>query len=171
MKTVNRFVHVVSGVMVLSPLMPALARQIQEGNGADTTKQELPPGEGKDLLVENCIGCHELTVVTSQRKSESGWTDTIVEMRNRGANGRRGHGEDHSLPRCELRTADRAGQGEHQFGISLRYGFRVVADPARGGRCCFLPNKNGKFKDIAGLKQVPGVDAAKIDAAKDRIDF
>ena len=32
-------------------------------------------------------------------------------------------------------------------------------------------NKNGKYKDIAGRKQVPGVEAAKIDAAMYRIDF
>jgi competence protein ComEA len=31
--------------------------------------------------------------------------------------------------------------------------------------------KNGNFKDLASLKQVPRVEAAKIDAAKDRLDF
>jgi competence ComEA-like helix-hairpin-helix protein len=32
-------------------------------------------------------------------------------------------------------------------------------------------DKNGKFKEIANLKQVPGVDPAKIEAAKGRIEF
>jgi len=31
--------------------------------------------------------------------------------------------------------------------------------------------KNGKFKSIEDLKKVPGVDAAKIEAKKDRIVF
>jgi competence protein ComEA len=31
--------------------------------------------------------------------------------------------------------------------------------------------KNGKFKALADLKKVPGIDVAKIDAKKDRIAF
>ncbi|HKX30835.1 MAG TPA: helix-hairpin-helix domain-containing protein, partial [Blastocatellia bacterium] len=31
--------------------------------------------------------------------------------------------------------------------------------------------KNGKFKSIEDLKKVPGVDAAKIEAKKDRLTF
>jgi competence protein ComEA len=31
--------------------------------------------------------------------------------------------------------------------------------------------KNGKFKNIEELKKVPGVDAAKIEAKKDRLIF
>ena len=31
--------------------------------------------------------------------------------------------------------------------------------------------KNGKFKSIADLKKIPGIDAAKFDAKKDRLVF
>ena len=32
-------------------------------------------------------------------------------------------------------------------------------------------DKNGPFKSIGDLKKVPGIDAAKIDAKKDRLTF
>jgi hypothetical protein len=51
----------------------------------DAIKRSLPPGEGRDILIKTCSGCHLLSVVTTQRKSESDWTDTVIEMRNRGA--------------------------------------------------------------------------------------
>jgi competence ComEA-like helix-hairpin-helix protein len=172
MKSTNRLMYVVFGAMVLSSLIPALARPIQEGKGADTTKQELPPGEGKDLLAKNCTGCHQLSVVTSQHKSESGWTDTIVEMRNRGANGSdedmekiihyltANFGPQTASARVNINTASAS---DMVSGLSLT---QAEADAVVSCR-----DKNGKFKDIAGLKQVPGVEAAKIDAVKDRIDF
>jgi hypothetical protein len=84
MKVINRLLFVVFGVILLSPVIPELAGLTPQAKTATT---DLPSGEGKDVLVKECIGCHQLTVVTSQHKSESGWTDTIVEMRNRGANG------------------------------------------------------------------------------------
>jgi competence protein ComEA len=166
MKAINQFVYVVSDAMVLSSLIPALARPIQEGKGTDTTKQELSPGEGKDLLVKNCVGCHQLTVVTSRHKSESGWTDTIVEMRNRGANGSAdmekiihyltaNFGPQTAPARVNVHSVSAS---DMVSGLSLS---QAEADAVVSYR-----DKNGKYKDVAGLRQVPGVDAAKIDAAR-----
>jgi competence protein ComEA len=172
MKSVNRLVYVVFGAMTLSPLIPALARPIQDGKGTDTTKQELPPGEGKDLLVKNCTGCHQLATVTAQHKSESGWADTVIEMRNRGANGSdedmekiihyltANFGPQTASARVNVNSASAS---DMVSGLSLTQAEADAVVSYRG--------KNGKFKDIAGLKQVPGVEAAKIDAVKDRIDF
>ena len=87
MKTVSGWLAIACGAVVLVPLIPALAGPLQESKPATSAAQALPPGEGKDLLQKNCIGCHQLGVITSQHKTESAWTDTIVEMRNRGANG------------------------------------------------------------------------------------
>lgn len=80
------------GILVSSALSAAICLPVgslaaQPAKQANQGAQNLPAGEGKDLLVKDCTGCHELNVVTTQRKSESGWTDTVVEMRGRGANG------------------------------------------------------------------------------------
>jgi competence protein ComEA len=172
MKFVNRLMCLAFGAMLLSPLIAAFADPAQQGTESHAAKTDLPPGEGKDLLVKQCTGCHQLTMVTTQHKSESGWTDTVIEMRNRGANG-----SDEDMEKIvRYLTANFGSQGapakvnvnsaqasDMVSGLSLS---QVEADAVVTYR-----NKNGKFKDIAGLKQVPGVDAAKIDAMKDKIDF
>jgi mono/diheme cytochrome c family protein len=53
----------------------------------EQAKKAFPPGEGREELIRVCSGCHILTVISSQHKSESDWTDTVIEMRGRGANG------------------------------------------------------------------------------------
>jgi competence protein ComEA len=172
MKPIKRFVFVLYGGMLLLPLMAAFAHPTQGGDSSNPAKQDPPPGPGKDLLVKQCTGCHELTTVTSQHKSESGWTDTVVEMRNRGANGSDeemeqiihyltvNFGPQNTPAKVNINSASAA---EIVSGLSLP---QEQADSIVAYR-----NKNGKYKDIAGLKQVPGIEAAKIDAVKDRIEF
>jgi len=158
--------------MLLLPLMLVLTGLAQQEKGSQTAKPELPPGEGRDLLLKDCVGCHQLTVVSSQHKSESKWTDTIVEMRNRGANGSdedmeqiinyltANFGPDSAAAKVNVNSASAA---DITAGLSLS---KAEADAIVDYR-----SKNGKYKDLAGLKQVSGLDAAKIDAAKDRIEF
>jgi competence protein ComEA len=90
MKSIHRFAICVttSGALLL-PLMIAGSGPAQQPKSTPTapSKADLPDGEGKDILVKTCSGCHQLSVVTAQHKNESGWTDTVVEMRGRGAMG------------------------------------------------------------------------------------
>ena len=71
-------------LVLVSPVIPVVAGQARAGS---SSASDLPAGKGKDALLRNCVGCHQLNVITSQHKAESGWTDTVVEMRSRGANG------------------------------------------------------------------------------------
>ena len=166
------------GAVLVAPLFSVSASQTQPGQGSKTADQDLPPGEGKDLLVSSCKGCHALTVVTSQRKTESGWTDTIVEMRNRGANG----SDDDMEKILQYLTANfgpssaSAGSGATaKVNVNSASASDMVSglslSQADADAIVAYRDKNGKFKDLAGLKQVPGVDTAKLDAAKDKIDF
>jgi competence protein ComEA len=174
MKSVNRLAYLVFSAMVLSLLIPALAGSIQAAKAQTTAKQELPPGDGKDLLVKDCSGCHQLTVVTSQHKSESKWTDTVIEMRNRGANG-----SDEDMEQIIRYLTANFGPPADASPTKLNVNSASASDIVSGlsltqadaDAIVAYRDKNGKYKDIAGLKQVPGIDAAKIDAAKDKIDF
>jgi competence protein ComEA len=172
MKPISGLKYVLFGAMALTPLIPALAWSGQDNKNSNTSNQDLPPGEGKDLLVKTCAGCHLLTVVTSERKTESAWADTVAEMRSRGANGSdedmdkiiqylaTNFGPKAATDKVNVNSASAA---DMVTGLSL--------SQAEAEAIVSYRTKNGKFKDIAGLKQVPGVEAAKIDAAKDRIDF
>jgi competence protein ComEA len=172
MKSTRRPESALFGAMLLLPLLLALTGLAQQEKGSQTARPDLPPGEGRELLLKNCVGCHELAVVTSQHKSESKWTDTIVEMRNRGANGSdedmeqiihyltANFGPDRAPAKVNVNSASAV---DISAGLSLS---KTESDSIVDYR-----SKNGKYKDIAGLKQVPGLDAAKIDAARDRIEF
>jgi cytochrome c5 len=47
--------------------------------------QELPEGEGKQLLEERCAGCHSLKVVVSLKQSRAAWKELVVKMVEYGA--------------------------------------------------------------------------------------
>lgn len=177
MKAIGVFC-VVFGAVLVAPLFPALAGQAAPAQGSNTANQDLPPGEGKDLLVSSCKGCHALTVVTAQHKTEEGWTDTIVEMRNRGANGSDEEMEK-ILHYLTTNFGPNSAAGGSTAAAKVNVNSASSSDMVSGlslsqsdaDAIVSYREKNGKFKDLAGLKQVPGVDAAKLDAAKDKLEF
>lgn len=42
--------------------------------------QQLPAGPGADVLKSKCVICHEADIITSQKLSLSGWTNSINKM-------------------------------------------------------------------------------------------
>ncbi len=47
--------------------------------------QELPDGEGKELLEERCAGCHSLKPVVSLQQGQDAWKRLVVQMVGYGA--------------------------------------------------------------------------------------
>jgi cytochrome c5 len=47
--------------------------------------QELPEGEGKKLLEERCVSCHNLKPVVSLKQNQSTWKKLVVKMVGLGA--------------------------------------------------------------------------------------
>jgi len=52
---------------------------------ASVQAQDLPDGAGKDLVMNVCTVCHELTRITSKKKTKDEWNDTVDKMAARGA--------------------------------------------------------------------------------------
>ena len=44
-----------------------------------------PQGQGRDLVFQTCVQCHDLRNTVSQRKTASAWKRTVDEMIWRGA--------------------------------------------------------------------------------------
>jgi len=138
----------------------------------DEIVKQLPAGAGKDVLVRACSGCHLLSVVTVQRKSESDWTDMVITMRSRGANASdddlaqvveyltKNFGPDSPPARVNINTAS---------AYEIAGALSLTAEEAAA--IVDYRTKNGKFKDLASVEKVPSVAVAKIEAAKDRLDF
>lgn len=61
-----RILFALSGVVVLASQM--------------VSSQALPPGPGADVLKNRCVICHEADIITSQKLSLTGWTNSINKM-------------------------------------------------------------------------------------------
>src|SRR6186713_1899743 len=47
---------------------------------AAVSAQQLPAGPGADVLKSRCVICHESDIITSQKLSLTGWTNSINKM-------------------------------------------------------------------------------------------
>ena len=54
-------------------------------SAAPVQAQDLPDGNGKDVVMRVCTVCHELTRITSKRWTKEQWNDTVDKMASRGA--------------------------------------------------------------------------------------
>ena len=164
----------ISGALLTAATMastlPAVGAFQQNPPPANTapanTKEELPPGPGKDTFQRVCSGCHLTSVATSQRKTADGWTDTIIEMRTRGANA-----SDDEFEQIVQYLATNFGPVDVNTADAAAIASALSVPQTEAEAIVAYRNQNGKFKDIAALKLVPGVEAAKIEAAKANLNF
>ena len=47
--------------------------------------QDLPPGQGRDIVVARCVACHEADLITQQRLTRAGWGREVDKMVRWGA--------------------------------------------------------------------------------------
>jgi mono/diheme cytochrome c family protein len=52
---------------------------------ASVQAQDLPEGAGKVLVTKVCTVCHEVTRITSKKRTRAEWNDTVDKMAARGA--------------------------------------------------------------------------------------
>ena len=53
--------------------------------GQVSIAQQLPAGPGADLMKSRCMTCHESDIITSQKLSAAGWTNSVNKMVRWGA--------------------------------------------------------------------------------------
>jgi competence ComEA-like helix-hairpin-helix protein len=129
--------------------------------------QDLPEAKGKDLYEKICGACHATDVVFKTRTTKEKWKDTVDEMASRGA-----EGTDEQLdtitdylakcfgPSVNVNKAA-AKEIEAQFELTSTEAEAIVK----------YRQDKGDFKDVAGLKNVPGLDFSKIESVRYRIIF
>jgi hypothetical protein len=136
---------------------------------ADDDGNELPAGPGKELVAKVCIDCHTAANFRKKRLSEDEWFNTVADMVDRGAKANdkqqaeivgylvRNFGADskvvmNTAPHTELMAV---------LGFTLEESKALVA--YRTG--------HDSFKDWNDVAKVPGVDAKKVEAQKDKLAF
>lgn len=131
----------------------------------------VPDGPGKEETQRLCSQCHDLDKSFSLRQDQAGWQRTIAKMV---AFGMKGADEEiravheylvknfpaDEVPKINVNKAEAI---DFESGLSLRRSQAAAIVKHR--------EKHGPFKTIEDLKKVPGVDAATIEAKKDRLIF
>ena len=132
---------------------------------------QLPDGPGKAETERLCSQCHELARSISLRQDRAGWEATVDKMVSLGAKATdketgavidylAAHFAAEEVPRINVNKARAI---DLESGLTLRRSEAAAIIEYR--------TKNGPFKSIDDLKKVPSIDAAKIEAKKDRLIF
>jgi competence protein ComEA len=138
---------------------------------ASSLQAQLPDGPGRAETEKLCKQCHEVARSVSLRQDRDGWNNTMTKM---AAFGMKGSDSDFALvvdylvknfpaeevPRVNVNKASAI---ELESGLTLRRSQAAAIIAYRA--------KNGNFKSLDDLKMVPTLDAAKIEAKKNRITF
>jgi competence protein ComEA len=132
---------------------------------------QLPEGPGKQETEKRCVQCHDLAKALSVRQDADGWGTTLNKMVALGLKA----SDDElllirdylaknfppaELPPLNVNTA-RAIQLESRLTLKRSEAAAIIR----------YRKEHGDFKSVEDLKNVPGVDFAKIEAKKDRLAF
>ena len=119
-----------------------------------------------------CAQCHGVEIVAGKGNTRDGWTEVVSQMIARGA---QGSDDDFSAivdylaanlpPHSDVKKINVNKAPAAELSATLQ-----ISDKEAGAIVDYR-KQNGDFKSMADLKKVPGVDAAKLDSAKDKIAF
>ena len=131
-----------------------------------SSQDRFPDGPGKADLVKVCSGCHDAEIVLANLKSPSEWNETLQNMATQGADATPEQWkaiEQYIDLHFALVMVNKAPADELQLALDVPPEIAAAVVNYRQG--------NGPFKTIDDVKKVPGIDAAKVDAAKNRVVF
>ena len=149
----------------------ALALLISISAASVFAQQGLPDGTGKATTVRVCTGCHGAEMFSGARRSKPEWDHTITAMTTE-----RG---------IDISDADYAtvlkylstNLGPSSTKVNINKATAAALEKAleiptaQAEAIVQYREKNGSFKDLDAVKKVDGIDAAALDAKKDRIEF
>ena len=157
-----------SCAVALTLFAGALVNQVASGVATASPPvqpAQLPDAPGKAVVERICLGCHGAEVVALERTVPV-WRETLELMKGFGAV-----------------ATDDEWKTIHAYVLSNLASLNANRAPADDFAAVFLIDagaaagvvahreKAGGFKTIDDLKQAPGLDAAAVEAAKNRISF
>ena len=132
---------------------------------------QLPEGPGKAETQKLCSSCHEMERSVSLRQDRPGWQATIDKMVVLGAKGADQDFRavvDYLAKNYPAEEIPKLNVNKATF---IELDSRLTLRRSEAAALIAYRAKNGHFKSIEDLKKVPGIDAAKIEAKKDRLTF
>jgi len=153
-------------MVTMSARTPSWAGAQTSTQTSSAPQDKLPDGPGKSAFVKVCGDCHAPESAVIMLRSREEWTLTLSDMAQRGAQGTDQEFEQildylvRNFSPIQVNKAD-AKDLESALDVSTSAAEAIVS----------YRQEKGSFKTGEDLKKVPGVDAAKIDARKDRLVF
>jgi competence protein ComEA len=147
-------------------LTAALAGATPHGGQAGVAKDPFPESAGKPAVLKVCGNCHTAETVIQSFRTRQEWSDVIDQMARFGAEGSDQEFDQiltylsrHFSPIKVNKAA--AKDLESVLDVPAAVAEAIVA----------YRSKNGDFKTLDDLKNVPGLEAGRIEAQKARIVF
>src|SRR5262245_35961413 len=136
---------------------------------SNVAAQSLPDGPGKNVFESVCSLCHTPTAAMGKQWTKTQWEAKIIEMLQE---------------EPDVTAQERASILEY-LSSNFKPGGKIYVNqaaakdlaiafdisPKEAEAIVRYREEKGSFNTLGELKTVPGVDAAKIDARKDRLEF
>lgn len=152
-----------------SSLIPVFALVVLPGieSAAGQAKPpQLPDATGREVVKKVCATCHEIETAIASRRTRIGWERSVEDMIARGAKG-----SEEELDAVVEYLATYFGKTninaasteelEKSLGLSTKEAQAIAA----------YRRQNGKIKDFEELKNIPSVNAEKLQTKRSLIAF
>jgi len=134
---------------------------------AGLTAQALPDNPGKELFEVICSSCHAPTKVIGKQWTKAQWESKVLEMLQ--------EEPDVTQPERDKIVAYLAASFPAKININKAPAKEIEAalelSVKEAEAIITHRSSNGAFKSIDDVKKVPGLDPAKIESKKDRLEF
>jgi competence protein ComEA len=150
------------GLLVLTVALNALQAPSPK---QDSKRQDQSEAGDKLVFAAVCGACHTVSLVSDMR-SQDEWLETVEYMVSIGAKGSEEQME--AVMRFLLRTLTKV-----NVNVATADQLPLVLDisSATAQAVVKYRGEHGGFKTLDDLKKVPGMDAGKLEARKDRVVF
>jgi competence protein ComEA len=145
------------------------AAALSIGAAGDDAADRLPSGAGKPAFVRTCGECHGYDSIRKQRLSRDDWSEKLDDMVDRGA---KATGEEFAAI-LDYLTQNFGADSKIWMNTAPFGELKAVLKLTNDETDAMLAyrQRNGGFRRWTDVLKVPGVDARKIEAAKDKMAF
>lgn len=132
-------------------------------------QEKLPKGPGLETMKRICGACHSAENVAGMAKTREEWGALVGEMAADGAQGTEDEFNEivdylaTAFPKTAKINVNKASAKDIESGLEL--------SAKEAESIVHYREEKGSFKSVEDVEKVPGVDAKKIEAKKDRLSF
>jgi competence protein ComEA len=130
-------------------------------------QEKLPKGPGRETLLRICGACHSAENVAGMAKTREDWGALVGEMVADGAQGT--DDEFNEIVDYLAAHFPKTINVNKATVPDLAAGLEITAKEAEA--IVHYREEKGSFKSVEDVEKVPGVDAKKIEAKKDRLTY